>query len=160
MAQDTVIVSSGAESPQRRQGLLRDQVQIVKRKDGSERYEIVPIQDSLSFEKGFFIVIRACQLLAQNNDGIILVGVAGPSGAGKTVFTDKVFSFMPSIAVITMDNYNDSSRIIDGNFDGNVFSIQLLFIYLFSELQSFIDLICFMNHDLSCYKFYFFTIFG
>ncbi|WJX90142.1 Inorganic pyrophosphatase ttm1, variant 2 [Trifolium repens] len=118
MAQETV---SGAESPQRRQGLLRDQVQLVKRKDSSsssDRYEIVPIQDSLSFEKGFFIVIRACQLLAQNNDGIVLVGVAGPSGAGKTVFTDKVFSFMPSIAVISMDNYNDASRIIDGNFDG------------------------------------------
>ncbi|GAU18996.1 hypothetical protein TSUD_193340 [Trifolium subterraneum] len=116
MAQETV---SGAESPQRRQGLLRDQVQLIKRKDSSsDRYEIVPIQDSLSFEKGFFIVIRACQLLAQNNDGIVLVGVAGPSGAGKTVFTDKVLSFMPSIAVISMDNYNDASRIIDGNFDG------------------------------------------
>jgi hypothetical protein len=136
MAQETV---SGAESPQRRQGLLRDQVQLVKRKDSSsssDRYEIVPIQDSLSFEKGFFIVIRACQLLAQNNDGIVLVGVAGPSGAGKTVFTDKVFSFMPSIAVISMDNYNDASRIIDGNFDGivssflyNFFSF-LLFFYL------------------------------
>jgi uridine kinase len=116
MAQDP---SSGAESPRRRSGLLRDQVQLVKKKD-SDRYEIVPIQDPLSFEKGFFIVIRACQLLAQNNDGIILVGVAGPSGAGKTVFTEKVLSFMPSIAVITMDNYNDSSRIIDGNFDGKL----------------------------------------
>ncbi|CAJ1944278.1 unnamed protein product [Sphenostylis stenocarpa] len=111
MAQDTVF---GADSPRRR--LLRDQVQVVKRKD-SDRYEIVPIQDSLSFEKGFFIFIRACQLLAQKNDGIILVGVAGPSGAGKTVFTEKILNFMPSIAVITMDNYNDSSRIIDGNFD-------------------------------------------
>ena len=116
MAQDP---SSGAESPRRRTGLLRDQVQLVKKKD-SDRYEIVPIQDPLSFEKGFFIVIRACQLLAQKNDGIILVGVAGPSGAGKTVFTEKVLSFMPSIAVITMDNYNDSSRIIDGNFDGKL----------------------------------------
>lgn len=113
MAQDT---SSGADSPRRKSGLLRDQVQLVKRKD-SNRYEIVPIQNSLSFEKGFFIVIRACQLLAQNNDGIILVGVAGPSGAGKTVLTEKVLNFMPSIAVISMDNYNDSSRIIDGNFD-------------------------------------------
>ena len=111
--------SSGAVSPRRRSGLLRDQVQLVKRKD-SDRYEIIPIQDQLSFEKGFFIVIRACQLLAQKNDGIILVGVAGPSGAGKTVFTEKVLNFMPSIAVITMDNYNDSSRIIDGNFDGKV----------------------------------------
>ncbi|KAL5544840.1 hypothetical protein UlMin_008624 [Ulmus minor] len=113
MAQDA---SSGAESPQRRSGLLRDQVQLVKKKD-SDRYEIAPIQDQLSFEKGFFIVIRACQKLAQKNDGITFVGVAGPSGAGKTVFTEKVVNFMPSLAVITMDNYNDSSRIIDGNFD-------------------------------------------
>ncbi|KAK9996345.1 hypothetical protein SO802_021031 [Lithocarpus litseifolius] len=108
--------SSGADSPRRRSGLSPDPVQLVKRKD-SDRYEIIPIQDQLLFEKGFFIVIRACQLLAQKNDGIILVGVAGPSGAGKTVFTKKVLNFMPSIAVITMDNYNDSSRIIDGNFD-------------------------------------------
>lgn len=116
MAQDT---SAAADSPRRRSGLLRDQLQLVKKKD-TDRYEIVPIQDTLSFEKGFFIVIRAMQLLAQKNDGFTLVGVAGPSGAGKTVFTEKVLSFMPSIAVITMDNYNDASRIIDGNFDGKI----------------------------------------
>ncbi|PIA63369.1 hypothetical protein AQUCO_00201008v1 [Aquilegia coerulea] len=108
--------TSGSESPHKKPGLLRDQVQLIKKKD-SDRYEIAPIQDTLSFEKGFFIVIRACQLLAQNNDGIILVGVAGPSGAGKTVFTEKVLNFMPNIAFLSMDNYNDSSRIIDGNFD-------------------------------------------
>ncbi|KAJ6799336.1 uridine-cytidine kinase C-like [Iris pallida] len=108
--------SSGAESPHRRPGLLRDQVKLVKRKDRG-RYEIVPILEPLSFEKGFFIVIRACQLLAQRNKGILLVGVAGPSGAGKSVFTEKILSFMPSIEVISMDNYNDASRIVDGNFD-------------------------------------------
>lgn len=125
MAQDNSI---SIDSPRRRSGLLRDQVQLVKKKD-SDRYEIVPIPDSLSFEKGFYAVIRACQLLAQKNDGIIFVGVAGPSGAGKTVFTEKILHFMPSIAVISMDNYNDSSRIIDGNFDG-IFSF-LLPIYLY-----------------------------
>ncbi|GAB4828974.1 Inorganic pyrophosphatase ttm2 [Ancistrocladus abbreviatus] len=62
-------------------------------------------------------VIRACQMLAQKNDGIVLVGLAGPSGAGKTVFTEKILNFMPSIALILIDNYNDSSRIVDGNFD-------------------------------------------
>uniref|UniRef100_A0A2P2MBI2 JHL10I11.7 protein n=2 Tax=Rhizophora mucronata TaxID=61149 RepID=A0A2P2MBI2_RHIMU len=113
MAQDT---SRGAEAPRRPYGLLRDQFQLVKKKD-SNRYEIVPVEDTLSFEKGFFIVIRACQLLAQKNDGLILVGIAGPSGAGKTLFTVKVLNFVPSIAVIPMDNYNDSSRIVDGNFD-------------------------------------------
>ena len=115
MAKDTC----GADSHHKRLGLLKDQVHLVKRKD-SDRYEIAPIQDQLSFEKGFFIVIRACQLLAQKNDGIILVGVAGPSGAGKTVFTEKILSFMPRITVISMDNYNDASRIVDGNFDGKL----------------------------------------
>ncbi|CAF2139832.1 unnamed protein product [Brassica napus] len=111
-----VLESSVALSPRRRLGLLRDQVQLIKRKD-SGRYEIVPIEDPLSFEKGFYAVIRACQLLAQKNDGLILVGLAGPSGAGKTVFTEKILNFMPSIAIINMDNYNDGTRVIDGNFD-------------------------------------------
>lgn len=127
MVQDT----SCGDLHQRRPVLLKDQVQLVKRKT-SDRYEIASIQDPLSFDKGFFIVIRACQLLAQKNEGIILVGVAGPSGAGKTVFTEKILNFMPNVAVISMDNYNDSSRIVDGNFDGKF--ITLLFFPLLWSL--------------------------
>lgn len=124
MDQDT----SSADSHQKRGVLLKDQVRLVKRKD-CDRYEIASIQDPLSFEKGFFVVIRACQLLAQKNEGIILVGVAGPSGAGKTVFTEKILSFMPSVAVISMDNYNDASRIVDGNFDGKPSFLLIFFFY-------------------------------
>ncbi|KAH6762969.1 Phosphoribulokinase / Uridine kinase family [Perilla frutescens var. hirtella] len=112
MAKDTY----NDELTHRKHGLLKDQVRLVKRKD-SDRYEIAPIPDNLSFEKGFFAVVRSCQLLAQKNEGLVLIGVAGPSGAGKTVFTEKISNFMPSIAVISMDNYNDASRIVDGNFD-------------------------------------------
>ncbi|KAL0396865.1 UNVERIFIED_CONTAM: Inorganic pyrophosphatase TTM2 [Sesamum calycinum] len=108
--------ASNDEVTQKIPGLLKDQVQLVKRKD-SGRYEIAPFTHNLSFEKGFFAVVRACQLLAQKNDGLILMGLAGPSGAGKTVFSEKILNFMPNIAVISMDNYNDASRIIDGNFD-------------------------------------------
>ncbi|KAL7149265.1 hypothetical protein ABFS83_05G027900 [Erythranthe nasuta] len=104
------------ESSHRKTGLLKDQVKLVKKKD-SNRYEISPIPNELSFEKGFFATVRACQLLTQKNEGLVLIGVAGPSGAGKTIFTEKIVNFMPSIAVISMDNYNDASRIIDGNFD-------------------------------------------
>ncbi|KAK6790555.1 hypothetical protein RDI58_009636 [Solanum bulbocastanum] len=110
------IDTANTESINQRAGLLKDQVRLIKRKD-CDRYEISSIPDNLSFEKGFFIVIRACQVLVQKNEGLIMIGVAGPSGAGKTVFTDKIMNFMPSIAVISMDNYNDASRIVDGNFD-------------------------------------------
>lgn len=94
---------SMADSPRRRHNLLRDKVQLVKRKD-SDRYEIVRFHDPLSFEKGFFVVIRACQLLAQHNE---------------TVFNEKVVNFMPDVTVISMDNYNDTTCIVDGNFDGS-----------------------------------------
>jgi ABC-type dipeptide/oligopeptide/nickel transport system ATPase component len=119
---------SMADSPRRRHNLLRDKVQLRKRKDRN-RFEIVPFSDPLSFEKGFFVVIRACQLLAQHNEGILFVGVAGPSGAGKTVFTEKVVNLTPDVAVISMDNYNDATRIIDGNFDGTLQSTLNFFPY-------------------------------
>lgn len=131
MAQD----NSADESNSRKQRLLKDQVRLVKRKDNA-RYEIVQIKDTLSFEKGFFVVIRACQMLVQKNDGIILVGLAGPSGAGKTAFTEKILNFMPSVAVISMDNYNDATRVIDGNFDGKIFSSLLDFDFDFSSQRS------------------------
>ncbi|KAL0801771.1 hypothetical protein Bca101_056947 [Brassica carinata] len=107
-----VLESSEALSPR-----WSEVPQLIKRKD-SGRYEIVPIEDPLSFEKGIYAVIRACQLLSQKNDGrLVLVGLAGPSGAGKSVFTQKILQFLPSIAIINMDSYTDATRLIDGDFD-------------------------------------------
>lgn len=116
MAMDSSLKVSARSSHRKGGGLLKNQLELVKRKD-RDRYEIAPIPESLSFEKGFYLFIRACQLLTQKNEGVMLVGLAGPSGAGKTVFCEKILNFMPSIIAISMDNYNDSSRVIDGNYD-------------------------------------------
>ena len=49
--------------------------------------------------------------------GIVVVGLAGPSGAGKTVFSSKVRSFLPGTTHIQMDMYNDGTKVVDDNFD-------------------------------------------
>ena len=80
--------------------------------------QICHIDEDLSFDKGFFLAIRAIQLLKKQANGRpVLVGIAGPSGAGKTVFCQKIQDFMPGICVLSMDMYNDASMLLDGNFD-------------------------------------------
>lgn len=62
--------------------------------------------------------VRAVQLLSSKNKGsTIVVGLAGPSGSGKTAFAKKVSNLIPGCAMLSMDNYNDGSKVIDGNFD-------------------------------------------
>jgi uridine kinase len=46
------------------------------------------------------------------------VGLAGPSGSGKTAFSEKVQAFIKGCVVLSMDNYNDPSKLIDENYDG------------------------------------------
>ncbi|KAL4451982.1 hypothetical protein ABPG75_007644 [Micractinium tetrahymenae] len=101
------------------QTLLKDQLEVVrlKQSDGSTRFSIKPLDCEFSFDKGFFMFIRAIQLLTQHNKDTIVVGLAGPSGSGKTAFSAKIKSFIPGCALLSMDNYNDGSKVIDGNFD-------------------------------------------
>lgn len=40
--------------------------------------------------QGFYVFIRALQLLRSNNQGVVLVGLGGASGSGKTAFSAKV----------------------------------------------------------------------
>ncbi len=55
----------------------------------------------------------------------IQVGLAGASGSGKTTFSNKLQSLLPGIIVLSMDMYNDSSKVVDGNFDGTVLNVFL-----------------------------------
>jgi hypothetical protein len=71
------------------------------------RYTLRPIADELSFDKGFYVFIRALQLLRAHNDGVVVVGLAGPSGSGKTAFSARVQQFMPGVAVVSMDMVRD-----------------------------------------------------
>ena len=100
-------------------GLLKERLELerVRTADGRPRYTLRAIPDSLPFDKGFYVFIRALQLLKAQNEGVTIVGIAGPSGSGKTAFTEQVRNFMPGVAVVSMDNYNDASKLIDGNFD-------------------------------------------
>lgn len=100
-------------------GLLRDALEVVKASgsNGRSRYTIKALDEKLSFDKGFYVFIRAVQLLVNKNKGVVLVGLAGPSGSGKSVFSEKVSAFIPDVAVISLDMYNDASRLIDSNFD-------------------------------------------
>lgn len=61
--------------------------------------------------------MQALALALQGYDGIIVVGLAGPSGAGKTVFSTKVRSFLPGTCHLQMDMYNDGTKVVDNNFD-------------------------------------------
>lgn len=56
--------------------MLRDSLEVVKVKnnDGKNKYTIKSVEENLSFDKGFYVFIRAVQLLVSRNCGTILVG--------------------------------------------------------------------------------------
>lgn len=99
--------------------LLKDQLEVIKVQspNGRARYTIKPLASELSFDKGIYVFIRAVQLLTTQNKDTVVVGLAGPSGSGKTAFSEKIKNFLPGCTILSMDNYNDGSKVIDGNFD-------------------------------------------
>jgi len=91
---------------------------VVRQVDGASEYFILPRTETFSFDKGFFLAVKAIQLLRQKNGRTTIVGIAGPSGSGKTSLSQKILSVISKSALVTMDNYLDSSRkIIDENYD-------------------------------------------
>ena len=73
-------------SPGGGSGLIKDALRLVtkKAKDGATRTEIARVDEQLSFDKGFYLTIRAIQLLkASAPERTIVVGVAGAERGGQ-----------------------------------------------------------------------------
>jgi len=103
----------------RKRRLLKDQLEVVPytASDGAQRYTMRTIDDELPFDKGFYAFVRALQMLRARNRGVTMVGLAGPSGSGKSAFSEKIKAFWPGIAIISMDMYNQGEKVVDDNFD-------------------------------------------
>jgi len=108
--------SSGGAKHNNSGSLLREQLALRPRGDGA--LELVPLQQELSFEKGLFVVVRAIQLLTQAQPGrVVVVGLAGPSGAGKTELSRRLRELLPGSTALTLDNFLNTETLLENNYD-------------------------------------------
>lgn len=79
------------------QSLLKDQLEVVRMKqpDGSTRFAIKPLDAEFSFDKGFFMFIRAIQLLTQHNKDTILVRARAAASQPVQLPRRRPATFLP-----------------------------------------------------------------
>ncbi|MCL7031676.1 hypothetical protein MKW94_026064 [Papaver nudicaule] len=58
----------------------------------------------VTFDHGYYLLVKSIQELREKKDGIVIVGIGGPSGSGKTSLAEKVASVI-GCARISMENY-------------------------------------------------------
>ncbi|KAE8022856.1 hypothetical protein FH972_008619 [Carpinus fangiana] len=58
----------------------------------------------VSFDHGYYLLVKSIQELREKKDGIVTVGIGGPSGSGKTSLAEKVASVI-GCTVVSMENY-------------------------------------------------------
>ncbi|KAK4792068.1 hypothetical protein SAY86_022503 [Trapa natans] len=58
----------------------------------------------VSFDHGYYLLIKSIQELREKKEGFVTVGIGGPSGSGKTSLAEKVASVIGCI-VISMESY-------------------------------------------------------
>ncbi|KAH7570983.1 hypothetical protein JRO89_XS05G0233800 [Xanthoceras sorbifolium] len=66
----------------------------------------------VSFDHGYYLLVKSIQELREKKKGLVTVGIGGPSGSGKTSLAEKVASVI-GCTVISMENYRDG--IDEGN---------------------------------------------
>ncbi|XP_022776408.1 uncharacterized protein LOC111318047 isoform X4 [Durio zibethinus] len=60
----------------------------------------------VSFDHGYYLLVKSIQELREKKEGLVTVGIGGPSGSGKTSLAEKVASVI-GCTVIPMENYRD-----------------------------------------------------
>ncbi|GMY18607.1 uridine-cytidine kinase c [Fagus crenata] len=66
----------------------------------------------VSFDHGYYLLVKSIQELREKKEGLVTVGIGGPSGSGKSSLAEKVASVIGCI-VVSMENYRDG--IDEGN---------------------------------------------
>ncbi|XP_011038636.1 PREDICTED: uncharacterized protein LOC105135462 isoform X1 [Populus euphratica] len=74
----------------------------------------------VSFDHGYYLLVKSIQELREKKEGLVTVGIGGPSGSGKTSLAEKVASVIGCV-VISMENYrmgfDDGSDLDSIDFD-------------------------------------------
>ncbi|KAK3221702.1 hypothetical protein Dsin_008727 [Dipteronia sinensis] len=60
----------------------------------------------VSFDRGYYLLVKSIQELRETKKGLVTVGIGGPSGSGKSSLAEKVASVI-GCTVISMENYRD-----------------------------------------------------
>ncbi|PIN16266.1 Uridine kinase [Handroanthus impetiginosus] len=66
----------------------------------------------VSFDHGYYLLVKSIQELRSKKDGVVTIGIGGPSGSGKSSLAEKVASVI-GCTVISMENYR--TGIDDGH---------------------------------------------
>ncbi|KAF4402587.1 hypothetical protein G4B88_012372 [Cannabis sativa] len=70
------------------------------------------MDDEVSFDYGYYLLVKSIQELREKKEGLVTVGIGGPSGSGKTSLAEKVASVI-GCTVISMENYR--TGVDEGN---------------------------------------------
>ncbi|KAG6757669.1 hypothetical protein POTOM_037990 [Populus tomentosa] len=81
----------------------------------------------VSFDHGYYLLVKSIQELREKKEGLVTVGIGGPSGSGKTSLAEKVASVIGCV-IISMENYrmgfDDGSDLDSIDFDALIENLE------------------------------------